>query len=172
MACRARQRDARLEQNGALWRIVPKGGGACPWGSYGGRVCVRVPGKGTLLAVGGGRLLVRTSTGVSLLRQNGSVVATYADAPSAVTDGRRVVELANGRLISGGRSIAVPKTARLAGTTHGLVAFTSTGKTFVIRLRDGRTRAFIGSVAALSDYGLYTATGRRLSFTPLGSLGL
>jgi hypothetical protein len=159
-----------FEQNGTLWRIVRAGGGACPYPQR-LKMCARVPGSGTLLGVGGGRLLVRTGSGVSLLRQNGSTVATYADAPEAVTDGTRVVELANGRLISGGRSIAVPKAAHLAGTTHGLVALTAGGKTLVVRLRDGRTKSFGGFVAALADYGLYTAAGRRLTFTPLGALG-
>ena len=160
-----------FEQNGTLWRIVPAGGGACPY-RQALRACVRVPGSGTLLGVGGGRLLVRTASGVALLRQNGVTVARFADAPEAVTDGTRVVELVNGRLVSGGRSIAVPKAAHLAGTTHGLAAVTAGGKTLVIRLRDGRTKSFGGFVAALSDYGLYTATGRRLTFTPLGALGL
>ena len=162
-----------FEQNGTLWRVVAAGGGACPYPYRQGlNACVRVPGSGTLLGVGGGRLLVHTGSGVALLRQNGSTLATYADAPEAVTDGTRVVELVNGRVVSGGRSIAVSKTAHLAGTTHGLVAVTARGKTLVIRLRDGRTRSFPGVVAALSDYGLYTATGPRLTFTPLGALGL
>ena len=145
-----------FEQNGSLWRIVPAGGGTCPYPDR-ARVCALVPRRGTLLAVGGGRLLVRTTSGVLLLRQDGSIVATYPAASQAVTDGTRVVELTKGRLTSAGRSISVPRSAQLAGTTHGLVALTSRGTTLLIRLRDGRTRSFSGSVAALSDYGLYTA---------------
>jgi hypothetical protein len=160
-----------FEQNGALWRIVPTGGGACPY-PYVRRMCVRVPGSGTLLGVGGGRLLVRTSNGVSLLRQDGSVVKTYPDAPDAVTDGRVVVELANGKLTIGARSITVPLSSRLAGTAHGLVALTYGKTTLVVRLRDGRERAFPGAVAALSDFGLYRATGAHLTFTPAAALGL
>src|SRR5262249_26726444 len=49
-----------FEENGALWRIATTGGGVCPF-PYLARVCVRVPGSGTLLGVGGGRLLVRTT---------------------------------------------------------------------------------------------------------------
>src|SRR5262249_51044415 len=78
-----------FEEKGALWRIVPDGGGVCPY-SYLAKVCVRVPGNGTLLGVGGGRLLVRTADGVSLLRQDGTVVKTSPDARAAVTDGNVV----------------------------------------------------------------------------------
>ena len=160
-----------FEQNGALWRIVPAGGGACPY-PFQPKVCVRVPGTGTLLGVGGGRLLVRTANGVSLLRQDGGVVRTYPGATDAVTDGRVVVELANGKLTSGSRSIMVPTRSRLAGTARGLVALTHGGTTIVVRLRDGRRRSFPGRVAALSDFGLYTAVGARLTFTPAAALGL
>jgi hypothetical protein len=160
-----------FEENGALWRIVPTGGGACPY-PYRPRVCVRVPATGTLLGVGGGRLLVRTAAGVSLLRQDGTVVHTYADAPDAVTDGRVVAELANGKLRSGSRSFTVPKASRLAGTARGLVALTHGATTLVVRLRDGGKKSFPGSVAALSDFGLYTASGARLTFTPAAALGL
>ena len=100
-----------FEQNGSLWRIVATGGDTCPYPDR-ARVCARVPRSGTLLAVGGGRLLVRTTSGVLLLRQDGSVVATYPAASQGVTDGTRVVELTNGRLTSGSRSISVPRSAR------------------------------------------------------------
>lgn len=160
-----------FEQDGSLWRIVPVGGRACPY-PYLPKVCIRVPTTGTLLGVGGGRLLVRTGGGVSLVRQDGSVVRTYGDAPQAATDGTIVVELSNGRLTSGRRSFGVPSNAHLAGTRRGLAAVTSGRTTIVIRLRDGRRRAFAGSIAALSDVGLYTATGTRLTFIPAAALGL
>jgi hypothetical protein len=160
-----------FEQNGSLWRIVPQGGGRCPY-PYLAKVCVRIPATGTLLGVGGGRLLVRTANGVSLLRQNGTVVKSYPDAPDAVTDGRVVVALANGKLTSGSRSFPVPRSSRLAGTARGLAAVTSGSTTLVVRLRDGRKKSFAGGVAALSDFGLYTASGRRLTFTPAAALGL
>jgi hypothetical protein len=159
-----------FEENGALWRIVPTGGGACPF-PYLRKMCVRVPGSGTLLGVGGGRLLVRTSDGVSLLRQDGSVVKTYADAADAVTDGKVVVELADGKLTSGSRSFTVPRSSRLAGTAHGLVALTYGKTTLLVRLRDGARNAFPGAVAALSDFGLYRATGTHLTLTPAAALG-
>jgi hypothetical protein len=160
-----------FEENGALWRVSPGGGGVCPY-PYLPKVCVRVPGSGTLLGVGGGRLLVRTADGVSLLRQDGTVVKTSPDAPDAVTDGNVVVELANGRLTSGSRAVTVPRSSHLAGIAHGLVAVTHGSTTLVVRLRDGKQRSFPGSVAALSEFGLYTASGTRLTFTPAAALGL
>jgi hypothetical protein len=160
-----------FEQNGSLWRIVPRGGGKCPY-PYLAKVCMRIPATGTLLGVGGGRLLVRNADGVSLLRQNGTVVKSYPDAPDAVTDGRVVVELANGKLTSGSRSFTVPRSSRLAGTARGLAAVTTGSTTLVVRLRDGRKKSFAGGVAALSDFGLYTASGSRLTFTPAAALGL
>src|SRR5262249_7415351 len=160
-----------FEENGALWRIVRGSNGTCPY-SYLAKVCVKVPATGTLLGVGGGRLLVRTNDGVSLLRQDGGVVKTYRDAPDAVTDGKIVVELANGRLTSGSLSVAVPGSSRLAGTARGLVAVTHGNMTLLLRLRDGKAKSFPGAVAALSDFGLYTATGKQLTFTPAAALGL
>jgi len=151
-----------FEQNGALWRIVPGSKGTCPY-SYLAKVCVRVPATGTLLGVGGGRLLIRTPAGVSLIRQDGTVVKSYPDAPEAVTDGRRVVT---------STSISLPARAHLAGTARGIVAYTSGGRTYVARLGSTKTRVFPGSAAALSEFGLFTATGKRLTFTPLATLGL
>jgi hypothetical protein len=160
-----------FEQDGSVWRIVPVGGRTCPH-PYVAKVCVKVPATGTLLGVGGGRLLVRDDGTISLVRQDGSVVRTYADAPEAATDGAVVVELANGKLTSGARSFTVPRSSHLVGTRRGLAAVTSGRTTIVIRLRDGRRRTLAGSVAALSDVGLYTATGARLTFTPAHALGL
>jgi hypothetical protein len=159
-----------FEENGALWRIVPGSHGTCPY-SFVAKVCVRVPATGTLLGVGGGRLLVRTGDGISLVRQDGSVVAAYPNAPQAVTDGTRVVRLADGLLTSGSVSMTV-RARRLVGTAHGLVAFTTGGRTYVLRPNRDKPRSFPGGVAALSDYGLFTAAGNRLTFTPRASLGL
>lgn len=160
-----------FEQDGSVWRIVPVGGRTCPH-PYFAKACVKVPATGTLLGVGGGRLLLRDGGTISLVRQDGSVVRTYADAPQAATDGAVVVELANGKLTSGTRSFTVPRSSHLVGTRRGLAAVTSGRTTIVIRLRDGRRRTLAGSVAALSDVGLYTATDRRLTFTPAAALGL
>src|SRR5436190_3212444 len=101
-----------FEQDGSLWRIVPVAGRTCPY-PYLRKLCIRVPATGTLLGVGGGRLLVRTGDGVALVRQDGSVVSTYGDAPQAATDGTVVVELANGKLTSGRHSFTVPRNAHL-----------------------------------------------------------
>ena len=160
-----------FEQDGSLWRIVAIGGRTCPYPD-GAKVCVKVPAAGTLLGVGGGRLLVRAGGSVSLVRQDGSVVRTYADAPQAATDGKTVVEVASGKLTSGTRSVTVPRSAQLVGTRHGFAAVTYGRTTLLVRLRDGRTRTYAGSVAALSDVGLYTATGTRLTFTPSAALSL
>jgi hypothetical protein len=99
------------------------------------------------------------------VRQDGSVVRTYADSPQAATDGKIVVEVASGKLTSGTRSITVPRSAHLVGTRHGFAAVTYGRTTLLVRLRDGRKRTYAGSVAALSDVGLYTAIGTRLNFT-------
>jgi hypothetical protein len=160
-----------FEQDGSVWRLVATGGRACPY-PYGAKVCVQVPAKGTLLGVGGGRLLLRAAGAVSLVRQDGSVVRAYPDAPEAATDGTVVVELATGKLTSGTRSFAVPKNSHLVGIRRGLAAVTSGRTTIVVRLRDGRRHSLAGSVAAISDVGLYTATGTRLTFTPAAALGL
>jgi hypothetical protein len=106
------------------------------------------------------------------VRQDGSVVRTYADSPQAATDGKIVVEVASGKLTSGTRSITVPRSAHLVGTRHGFAAVTYGRTTLLVRLRDGRKRTYAGSVAALSDVGLYTAIGTRLNFTPAAALGL
>ena len=106
------------------------------------------------------------------MRQDGSVVRTYADAPQAATDGKIVVEVASGKLTSGTRSVIVPTSAHLVGTRHGFAAVTYGRTTLLVRLRDGRKRTYAGSVAALSDVGLYTATGARLTFTPSAALSL
>ncbi len=160
-----------FEQDGSIWRIVPAGGRACPY-PYRAKVCVEVPATGTLLGVGGGRLLVGAGGKVSLVRQDGSVVRTYPDATEAATDGAVVVELAHGKLTSGTRSFTVPRRSHLVGIRRGLAAVTSGRTTIVVRLRDGRRRSLTGSVAALSDVGLYTAAGKRLTFTPTAALGL
>jgi hypothetical protein len=160
-----------FEQDGSLWRIVAIGGRTCPY-PYGAKVCVKVPAVGTLLGVGGGRLLVRAGGRVSLVRQDRSVVRTYADAPQAATDGKIVVEVASGKLTSGTRSVIVPTSAHLVGTRHGFAAVTYGRTTLLVRLRDGRKRTYAGSVAALSDVGLYAATGARLTFTPSAALSL
>lgn len=160
-----------FEQEGSVWRLVATAGRACPY-PYRAKVCAEVPATGTLLGVGGGRLLLRAAGAVSLVRQDGSVVRAYPDAPEAATDGTAVVELANGKLASGTRSFAVPKNSHLVGTRGGLAAVTSGRTTIVVRLRDGRRQSLAGSVAAISDVGLYTATGTRLTFTPTAALGL
>jgi len=160
-----------FEQEGSVWRIAATGGRACPY-PYGAKVCVKVPATGTLLGVGGGRLLLRGAGAVSLVRQDGSVVRAYPDAPEAATDGTVVVELVNGKLTSGTRRFAVPKNSHLVGTRRGLAALTSGRTTIVVRLRDGTRHSLAGSVAAISDVGLYTATGTRLTFTPAAALGL
>ena len=112
-----------FEQDGSVWRIVPAGGRACPY-PYGAKVCVKVPAQGTLLGVGGGRLLVRAGGKVSLVRQDGSVVRTYPDATEAATDGAVVVELAKGKLTSGTRRFTVPRSSHLVGTRRAPRAVT------------------------------------------------
>ena len=94
-------------------------------------------------------------------------------ASQAVTDGTRVVELTKGQAdkrraehvgAAGRRSWPVRLTASSL--------FPAGARPYVIRLRDGRTRSFSGSVAALSDYGLYTAASAGLTFTPFAALDL
>ena len=160
-----------FEEDGVLWRIVPTGGQTCPHGAR-VKMCTPVPATGALLAVGGGRLLVRTDEQVVLMRQDGSAVARFANSPEAVTDGTIVVELNGRKLTSGAHSFSVPVGSHLAGTAHGVAATTHAGTTLLVRLRDGRTKTFRGSVAALSSAGLYTATGTTLTFRPWATLGL
>lgn len=161
-----------FEQNGDLWRIAPVGGGVCPHAATRVKMCAALPATGALLAAGGGRLLVRTENQVALIRQNGSTIAKFPDAPEAVTDGTTVVELKGSKLTSGSHSISVPAGSHLAGTARGVAATTHAGTTMLVRIRDARKKTFNGSVAALSSAGLYTATGTALTFRPWATLGL
>ena len=110
-----------FEQDGSLWRIVRAGGGTCPY-PYVAKVCVRVPATGTLLGVGGGRLLVRTrrrrlARAAGRQRRRSRIPTRPRPRPTAAV----VVELANGKLTSGTRALhgagnVAPRRARAAAS--------------------------------------------------------
>jgi hypothetical protein len=132
----------------------------------------------SVLAVDAGRLVARTETGLSLLTVRGTVLQEFdVTASSAALSGNRLavrtadaVEVYDTR--SGMQTARLPAPRQLSLQDFDRdILVTSTGKTVTLRkLSNGRTsriRTGGKALAQLERPGLFVASGRRVTFTPM-----
>jgi Tol biopolymer transport system component len=160
-----------------VWRVG--GHGRCPENPAHVR-CSRVAeaeGELSVLAVDAGRIVVRTQTGVRLLRKDGTVLRDFAlNATAAALSGNRLavrtryaVEVYD--TDSAQLTAQVPATSRLTlEDLDGAILVTALGRRVTLRwLGHGRTitiRKRRLAHAQLEPPGLFVAAGARVTFTP------
>jgi hypothetical protein len=177
-----------------VWRVSRRGR-RCPIDSevsrYPAGRCARVATADGYLAVSdvdAGRIAVGTDEGVQLLTAHGSVLLDL-DVPGAGAGAgpdlsqNRFAMFARGRVVdvydtgSGERirSFPVPDGGRLEDLAGGIVVTRKLRTLTLGRVRDGRTvRIQVGGGGglhvALEPAGLFVASGRRLTFTPMSEV--
>lgn len=163
-----------------IWRLG--GRGRCP-GVVAGKPfpcspVARADSELTVLAVDAGRIAARTESGVRLLTAGGRLLREFMVKPSAAklsgnrlavrtADAVEIYDTENGEQLD---RFPVPKAARLEDLDGGILVTAWGGTVTLRRLGDGSTTT-IGAgrtgLAQLERPGLFIASARRVTFTPM-----
>ena len=163
-----------------IWRVG--GTRRCPSGPVGSPVSCSVAAKAdselSVLAVDGGRIAVRTETGLRLITAAGRVLRDIDVKPqaAALSGNRLAVRTASALEVydteNGDRldRLSVPKAVRLEDLEGDILVTAWGGAVTLRRLGDGSTTK-IGAVrtglAQLERPGLFVTSARRVSFLPM-----
>jgi hypothetical protein len=160
-----------------VWRVTG-GRRACVGRPTECSVVVRRRGELTVLAVDGGRIAVRTETGLTLFTSAGRVLRDFAVRPqaAALSRNRLVARTASALDVYDTRTgertaqLPVPSGVRLQDLDRDILVTAGVGTVTLRRLGDGRTSTLrVGrpTFAQLEPSGLFVAGSRRVTFTPI-----
>jgi hypothetical protein len=165
-----------------IWRVP--GNSRCPSDSV-IRRCARVAqadGKLTVLAADAGRIAARTDDGVSLFNSSGGRLRDFAvtRVRAGALSGNRLavrvpgaIEIYDTGSAQLASRLAVANGLRLEDLDRGILVTASGSTVRLRRLRDGRTTTIRRkriAHAQLEQSGLFVASGRRVTFTPMSDI--